>query len=409
MIRDGTRTDALMKRQQKRVLILCFLCQNLAIGLTYGAFGPLIPSTEDRFDLSRAAISMALSLFTFAIGTVSPVFGRMIERLPLVPAICGAAMISAFCYWGLAFAQSHIALFALYGCLGACAAILGILVPIVMVSRWFVEKRGRALSIANAPVFFVIAPFMSAAAIPVLGRAGVLVAAGAAFLLIIPLALACLRAEASHANASFAHASTDTGANGLPQDSRARWSFWFISIGAGIVSAAGTVYVVHIVPHALDLGLSLNQASLLISVYCAAGFVGTLIAGWLIDRLGPHGSLLLVTLCQVGAWLLLIGADSVALPFVGFALGMLVLPITTFHGAVLGTLYPPEQVGRAMGNSYFIKLPFIFGVSPIVGATYDLTGGYAVGFLLTALISAVAVMMFFLLRHMACRIAPATS
>jgi hypothetical protein len=42
----------------------------------------------------------------------------------------------------------------------------------------------------------------------------------------------------------------------------------------------------------------------------------------------------------------------------------------------MNEIFGTATFSRAMGYSYFIKLPFLFGPAPLAGWLYDLSGGY---------------------------------
>lgn len=54
----------------------------------------------------------------------------------------------------------------------------------------------------------------------------------------------------------------------------------------------------------------------------------------------------------------------------------------------LHSLYAPDEVGKAMGMSYLIKLPLIFGMAPLVALAVDHFGSYGEAFGILAVITA---------------------
>src|SRR5689334_12095984 len=119
--RSGTRPMTIASDRSWlawKMLLLCFLAQNLAMGLAYGSFGPLLSSTEQHFGISRAVATTGMSMITFAIGALSPLLGGLMQRISVRSAMIGGALLSALGYWGLAvFPSFHIALL-MYGLIG---------------------------------------------------------------------------------------------------------------------------------------------------------------------------------------------------------------------------------------------------------------------------------------------------
>ena len=122
----------------------------------------------------------------------------------------------------------------------------------------------------------------------------------------------------------------------------------------------------------------------MLSFYAGAGLIGTPVFGWIIDRIGAPAALVIAALGLATLSLAVIFVDGPALFAVVALAGACCTPITTMHGAALGDLFGRNAVARAMGYSYFIKLPFLVGAAPVIGAVYDATGSYRVPFALCA-------------------------
>ena len=85
-----------------RVVLLCFLAQNLAMGFAFGSFGPLLASTEQHFGVTRTVATTGMSLILLAIGGLSPLLGGLLQKVSVRSAMIGGAALSALGYWGLA-------------------------------------------------------------------------------------------------------------------------------------------------------------------------------------------------------------------------------------------------------------------------------------------------------------------
>jgi MFS family permease len=162
-----------------------------------------------------------------------------------------------------------------------------------------------------------------------------------------------------------------------------------LSLAVGIVAGGSVAYLSHAVPFGLQRGLSLPSASLLISLYSACGVAGSPVAGWLSDRLGPFWTLAAAALLISILWLSLPVVDGIWIFAIASLLGFFGAPINTMHAAALSALYDADTVGRAMGISYLIKLPFLFSLAPLVALTFHSFGSYVEAFALMAAISVV--------------------
>ncbi|AEI81864.1 major facilitator superfamily MFS_1 (plasmid) [Cupriavidus necator N-1] len=364
------------------LVLLCLLAQNCVMGFAFGSFGPLLASTEQDFGVSRALATAGMSLITLALGGLSPVLGGWMERVSVRTGMAGGALLSAIGYVGLACAGSFAVALGMYGLIGIGVCLTAILGPLILISRWFDKNRGKVLSIVNLPILLFLTPYIVAKLLPHYGRAGLLSAMGAicALLALLLLRLVEPAPVAAHqAQPGVPAAQCASGASLLK-----RPAFWLLSLGIGIMAGAGTGFVVHIVPFGMCRQMPLQAAAALLSVYAGAGIGGTLLFGWICDRIGAPAALALSAFLQAALWWGLLLVDGTHLYALAGLLGICVVPLVTLHGAAISQMFGIESVSRAMGYSYSIKLPFILGFAPALGLIFDRVGRYDLAFLATA-------------------------
>jgi fucose permease len=379
-------------------VLLCFLAQNLGMGFAFGSVGPLLTSTEQHFGISRTSASMGMSLIMLAIGGLSPLLGGLMSRTSIRGCMIVGALLGATGYWGLALLNSFQLALVMYALIGTSVCLLAILGPLILVSRWFNNNRAKTLSIVNLPLVLFVTPYVVAEVLPRYGRFGMLGAMGTAFLLLAPaLLLLVERPSLTGRQEPVGAVKHATDAGDSAGAILRRPAFWLLSLGIGITAGAGSGFVVHIVPFGIEQQMSLPAASALLSVYAGAGIVGTLLFGWIADRLGPPAALVISAFCQALLWWGLLQVSGVPLYMVAALLGICVVPLVTLHGAAISQMFRPASVSRAMGFSYSIKLPFIFGFAPAVGWMFDALGHYRVPFLVTAGLMTLATLSFYLM------------
>jgi MFS family permease len=280
--------------------------------------------------------------------------------------------------------------------------VMGILGPVTLISRWFATDRAKVLSVVNLPIAAFVTPFLVARLLPDYGRLAILGGIGTIFLLVI-LSLALIVDDPAHIGQAPHGAGRNSGgaiAMDGPLSIRQFLTsapFWLLSLAMGATAGAGIAFVVHIVPFGMEQHMSLQTASGLLSLYSGAGIGGTLLFGWIADRIGPPSALVLSTFCQALLWWGLLHVTGPLLFMIAALLGVCVVPLATLHGAALSQLVGPASISRAMGISYALKLPFIFTFPPFVGHLFDLSGRYRLPFLLIAGILAVSCLSFVLM------------
>jgi MFS family permease len=381
-----------------RVVLLCFLAQNAAIGVTFGSFGPLLASTEQHFGVTRTVATTGTSVMMLAFGVLAPLLGGLVQRKGVRAAMMIGALASAACFAGLAVLHSFGAAIAMYAIIGIGAAPLGVLGPAALVTRWFPTGRGRIFGIVNLPIALLVTPVLVAEILIRFGRLPVLFGIAATFLVLAPL-LMLVRDRPARGVSDVEAAPTPTAAVLPLREILFQPAFWALSIALGIFAGSGTAFLVHIVPFGMQRGLSLPQASGMISAYAGAAVFGTLFSGWLSDRIGPPLTIMLNAAGAALVWWGLLHVEGDSLYVLAGLMGVFLSPVSTLHGAALSDLFGASGVARAMGVSYTIKMPFTFGLAPMAGYLFDRSqGSYAVPFAILAALLAIACILALAMR-----------
>ena len=96
--------------------------------------------------------------------------------------------------------------------------------------------------------------------------------------------------------------------------------------------------------------------------------VGTLVFGWVADRISAVLTLALFGLFSTLYWSgLLLTSDLTIMLVLSAFYGSYLSGIVGIQGAAVGELFPPEQVGRAAGALYLVQLPLMFALPPLIG------------------------------------------
>lgn len=382
-----------------RIVAICFLAQNCAMGLAFGSYGVLLASTESHFGVSRTIAASGMSMVTLAMGLVSPIAGTIMQRVPVSIAMVAAATISAIAYGVLTFTGNFPVALAMYGLVGVGVVVLALLGPVTIISRWFPTSRAQVLGIVNLPFVLFLAPFTIAEALLAFGRTAVIAGIAATFIALIPiLALLVERPPPSLEPAITAGSPKPKSQEMISPGQILRMpTFWLLSLAVGVMSGSGSAFVVHIIPFATEKSGSLQFASSALSIYSGAGFLGILLFSWLSERIGAAVTLTVIAFGLAITWFCLIHAAGPGLILLAALAGLCLNAVVTLHGTALGDMFGTENVGKSMGYSYAIKVPFLFGFAPAFGFIYDTAGNYTTAFLTTSLLLVAAgILTYFL-------------
>lgn len=384
---------------------LLFFAQMVAIGsISYG-FAVLLKPLALDFGLSRADVNQGLMVVLVGMATFSPLIGRALDRLPGKFVMAAGAVLFAGGWLVIATTSNvWIALLAAFFLLAPGGAALGPVSAMTLVSRWFVAQRGLAIgivSIATSAGGLIVVPII-AFLLEMLGWRYAMISFGlvASALLVVPAWFLMPTGAAAPAHSSAATGGAASQGDGVPV-----WKqrdFWLIALGLGVVMAANSAFLSCIVAHGTDKGLSLAEATAIISTLSGSAVLGKLVIGALTDRIDPRW--LFIFVVMVNAFLLTVVIAWPSYPYLlsaaalsGPALGG-VVPLWT---VIVGRRFGLAQMGRAMGVMSSAIMPLNLLALYLVGSLFDATGSYVAAFELFAMCLAIAVAAILPVRGLA--------
>ncbi len=381
-----------------------FVTNALAI---YG-FGVLLTPLTQEFNWNRGAISAAFSAGILIAGFLSAITGRICDRY-------GPRGLSAIAVVSMAIGfmlMSRIsALWQAYLIWGVFmgVGIGGTVTPInTTIPRWFNKKTVLAIAIpaAGFGVGSVLAPLIIQWLLTVLDwQLTFIILGGLRLVIALPAALFMKRDPQDMGLRPYGDSPSATG---IPFDSSAEGmsfiqtmksrQFWLLAMTHFGFGFYLQMIIVHIVPNAIDTGLSAVLAAGILSIVGATSILGMLSAGFVSDRLG---SIRLLCTCMFVmtlaiAWLLVSG-DAWTFYLFATVFGFF------YGGAIpLWTMVPVRLFGtRSLGSIFGILmlLGTIGGAigAPMSGLVFDLAGSYRIAFIVGAGIGVLTIVLSLLL------------
>jgi MFS family permease len=380
----------------------------IGFGSAY-TFSAFLGSLQNEFSASRGSVSLVFSLagfLYFSLGVVSGPLGDRWGARPL--AITGMVLTSV----GLVFAGMARTLgevYAAYG-LGIGLGVGCAYVPTLgAVQRWFVKRRGLAsgLAVSGIGVGTLVMPPLASLLIEHYGwRTAYLILGGAAA--VVGVAAAML-IENNPRNRGLLPDDelvtpevTAILAGSKPigytvKDAIVSRRFIGLYVACLISSFGLFVPFVHLVPYALDHGITPRDAVLLLAVIGIGSTAGRFFLGGLADRIGREPALLLMFMgmalalvvwaTSISLWALTLFAFIYGIFYGGYVALLPALVMDYFGGknigAIIGVLYTSVAIGTLIGPS-------------AAGFAFDLTRSYSLVIVASILgnIIAVAIMIF---------------
>jgi sugar phosphate permease len=364
-------------------------------------------SADTGYSVGQIAVAGAAGLLL--LGLAGPVSGSLIDRFGVRPTTVVALLLTAAGLGGSALAHELWQLVLLFGLVaGFGAGLVSSSLGPVIANRWFVKGRGTVVGVfggASSAGQLLFFPALTAASLVVGWRAA---AVGLAALLVIaalPAVLLLVERPSDVGElprgATRATPSLPVRADrGILRRALGRPEFWLLA-GTFFVCGATSNGLVgqHFIAHAVDHGYAAVAASGALALMGAFNFAGTLMSGWLTDRVDPR-KLLLVYYVFRGVSLLYLPAlegDGI----IGFAILFGLDYIATVPPTVtlIADTFGRHNVGPLYGWVYFSHMLGAAAAAVVAGAIRDSAGDYALAFVMAGWIAMAAGVAALLIRR----------
>jgi MFS family permease len=369
--------------------LIAGISHNMVIGCLIGSFSVMLASVEQRMDVTREMSTAAGPLVILGSAVFGSLVGELMARYSLRLLMFIGACLSVMGYIVLAFTTSYPLYLGTYLLLfGPSMAIAGSIGPATLVTRWFSRNRGLALGLVHLSIVVAIMPLLCNWVLENYGAQATYLML--AVLVGISLVPATLAIRDYPPGASATHAPTSAGE--LPDTLRVgeivrRPAFWALAAASGIVTTSIMVLTFNMIQLAESLGIDRDQGALLQSTMAFAGMAGSIIFGWVADRLGGARGLALLAFNMAILFALLL----LDLPFAALAV---VIALFGLHGAgmipnlsrALAHSLGQGSFSRAFGLVHAVGVPFTMTGVMAMAAVYTQTGTYAPAILAFALL-----------------------
>jgi MFS family permease len=342
----------------------------------------VLPTIEAAFGVDRggAAIPYTATMVGFAAGGV--MMGRLADRFGIIaPLILGTLMLgagyvvaaSAATFWQFVLAQAL-----LIGMLGS-SATFGPLVADV--SLWFVRQRGIAVAIVASGNYVAgaIWPPVLQYAITTIGWRHAYMGIGALCVAtMLPLALLLRRRPAIEHRIGPGIGHRATGGAGLPPHVLQA----LLVVAAIACCVAMSMPQVHLIAYCGDLGYGAARGAEMLSIMLACGVVSRLVSGFIADRIGGLGTLILGSTLQCLALLFYLPFNGLtSLYLVSALFGLSQGGIVPSYALIVRQYFPAREAGARIS---LVLMSSVVGMAVggwMSGKIFDLTGSYQAAFL----------------------------
>ncbi len=387
-----------------------FLNSMLMIGATIYSFGLFVQPIEQEFGLNREQINLGYMFLLVGFAIWAPIAGKLLAKFDarIISCVGGATFTAGMV--GISVSNNPLIMAILilvpiaYGVVSA-----GAFAANTIVTRWFLNKRGRALGIvavATSAGGFAISPIFAALLSEFGWRQSVAIMGISVGILTSVIAILLIRDRPSdvgsipdgQVNENEARF-TETGTVMTARQITGSRNFWLIAVGIGLLLGSDQAILTSLVPYGLDRGFSVSEAALLISALTISAIGGKFVMGWLADRVDKRALFLIVVLCNLAFLGILLIEPSYTQIFtaaliVGLAVGG-VYPVWT---SLTADSFGSASFGIAYGLMNIISMPFALISLALVGRSYDQTGSYDFAFAAFIVLDIISVILVYGVR-----------
>lgn len=376
------------------MVAVAFFVDFVAVGFFFYSYGVFFKAIAAEFGGSRLGVSLGITI-TSAVGALAaPLIGHALDRYPLKRVIGAGTIFMSIGFFALSQVRTQLEFYLALGAfIGIGASAMGGLATAKLVANWFTRKRGFALGIAATGISAsgVVMPLISAELIEAYGwRQGFLMFGGFTTLIVLPL-VSALVISAPEDIGLLPDGGRSTPASSNPAEKvevpptpvsaprpllRER-NFWVLVSVVGLLFCCQSATLTHMVPRVTDSGLSLQTASLVMSLCAGMGILGKLSFGWLADHWRARNAVWFTILCQICGQLLMFNTDTlwmfaIGAGFFGYGMG----GVVPLQGALVGQMFGRERFGKALGGMRQAMFPLQIAGVPLAGWVFDKTGSY---------------------------------
>lgn len=388
------------------LVAIAFIIVMLGFGTRF-SFGIFFKPVLTEFGWTRAMVSGAFSLSMIAYGLMGIVMGGLNDKIGPRIVLTLSGCLIGLGYFLMSLVNSVWEFYLFYGVIIGIG-MSGYWVPTLStVARWFTKRRSMMTGIilTGTGIGTLVVPPLAGRLISTYDwRISFLIIGSTVLVVFIFLAQLLRRNPAKIGQVSYYK--NIEGGQGIEfnvegfslRDAVYTRQFWLVFSMFFCIGVLLPTILVHLVPHATDLGISPINAANILAVIGGLTTVGVVIVGIAADRIGTRQTFIYCYILMSASvfWLLATtdmwmfylfavvfglasGSATLMSPLIAGLFGM------RSHGLNYGVLNVGYNIGAAMGPLF-------------TGYIFDVTNSYKIAFFICALLGTVTIILAYLLR-----------
>ncbi len=349
----------------------------------------VLPPLQAEFGIARGEASLPYTLTMIGFGFGGILMGRLADRFGVIAPVAIGSVCLALGFIAAGAARNLLQFDAAQGLLIGLLGTSGTFVPLVAdASLWFTRRRGIAVAIVMSGNYLAGAvwPPLMQHFIDRAGWRATYIGIGLFCLAAMPLLALAFRRKPPAIAAPTAGAAGPITGRAASDRSRPLGftpdSLQALLCVAGVACCvAMSMPQVHMVAYCGDLGYPAARGAEMLSLMLGFGIVSRLVSGWIADRIGGLGTLLLGAALQATALALFLPFDGlVALYTVSALFGLFQGGIVPSYPLIVREYFSPHEAGVRTGTVLMATLLGMALGGWLPGWIFDHTGSYRAAF-----------------------------
>lgn len=344
------------------------------------------PVTED-LGFSRSEFSLYYTVIALSTMVIALFMGKLAKKFKLKNIMLVGCVLAGIGYIGYSYANS-IYVFYLMSIFSGLGLGMTTLTPLsIIISNWFVEKRGLALGLTfmgSGVGGMIFNPIANYIILNYSWRQSYLVLGIIILVTTIPVVLIFMSEKPSdkgllpYGYSNSSENVLDNSAKGIMLGDAVKTKiFWIMVVGLILITIIAMGVQMHIASYLTDIGYSPTFAASVISINMGVVILGKILLGYVFDKVGCEKGVIFVGL-QVFLGVL-------ALLFAGKYPAIIVFIICWGIGNCMGTIVPALITSEIFGKKDYstivgvVNAVVLLGAalgSAVTGKLYDMSGGY---------------------------------
>ena len=388
-----------------RIVAAGFIINAFGVGTFFYGFSTFFNPMIAEFGWSRTLMSGVFSLSRLEGGIEGPIAGWLTDHFGARKMLICGVIIASIGFMLLRTVNSIVSLYIIFGLIMSIGFNLGFMhATSAAVAKWFVKKRGRALSfliVGNGVGGAILVPVIAWLITQYDWRVATLILGIATLAIPLPLSFIVrstpeemglqpdgevtkhkdTATDPDYSLASPANNAFTDEVNLTVREALKTRAFWIYAISMILRACILSSIVIHQIPHLTDIGIEYQTASNVLGLMVLMSIPGRFLFGWLGDRFSKRFLLFLSCILQGIGIFIFINASTLPLLYlfvVVYGLGYGgAIPLTV---ALRADLFGRTNYATIAGITMSLAMIGTVTAPLFAGYLYDTTQSYSLAF-----------------------------